>query len=235
MPLGAISNNTKLTFFSIENNRISHALVNEMFPASLKFLYVGSNKITGALPNLSHLKNFVFSAWNNPGLQCPVPDFDTVNTLDLDDCHLACPLPNFWRNAYLYSLSLTGNNFFGNITLAFVNNTLLEVVYLADNKLTGFPLFHKEAIIYVLVLSANLLSGEVRFGPEMHRLNTLDLSKNALEGDCSMMHFVNFPVIVSCECGPVRMTAKSWHTALSFHFPSHTIIFFQQSHNTHIL
>ncbi|XP_022151650.1 polygalacturonase inhibitor-like [Momordica charantia] len=130
-----------------------------------------------------------------PNLTGPIPaavaNLHNLKSLDLSWNGLSGPVPEFLGSlSSLTYLDLSFNNLTGSIPSSLANLQRLGALHLDRNKLTG-PIPHSfgyfKGKIPYLYLSHNQLSGKIPASLGRVNFNVIDLSRNKLEGDASVI------------------------------------------------
>lgn len=135
-------------------------------------------------------------------------------TGSLPSCLLAAP-------GTLSQLDLSNNNLTGSIPDIIPANSSLYGMALASNNLTGtLPrTLSSASMLSNLELDNNQLEGSIPadFGMGMSLLSTVDLSKNALTGECSTGRQ---PLFFSKAVAPLHCVANGFHCTADASLPS---------------
>lgn len=177
------------TWYCVECDRKSHRIV--------ALTIFADDKLSGQIPplvgDLPFLENLMFHKL--PNLIGPIPPtiakLHNLKYLDLSWNGLSGSIPSFLGSlSNLDYLDLSFNRLTGSIPSSLANLHHLGTLHLDRNKLTGpipnsFGNF-KGKIPY-LYLSHNQLSGKIPTSLGRVDFNYIDLSRNKLEGDASMI------------------------------------------------
>ncbi|RZC71897.1 hypothetical protein C5167_035038 [Papaver somniferum] len=151
-----------------------------------------SGQIPSSVGDLPYLVSFAFS--NSKNVTGSIPQSITklkhLRTLALGSLSLSGPVPNFLNQlSALTYLDLSYNQFSGSIppSLSDLNN--IETIHLGGNKLTGSipESFGRFTGMDSLQLSGNKLTGPIPKSVGALNIRYIDLSRNKLVGDASML------------------------------------------------
>ncbi|MCL7035502.1 hypothetical protein MKW94_007258 [Papaver nudicaule] len=172
------------------------------------FLFIGelSGQIPSSVGDLPYLISLAFRHYKN--ITGPIPQSITklkhLVMLDLSDMSLSGPIPHFLDQlTTLNSLDLSDNQFSGSIPPNLSTLKNIGILHLSGNKLTGsipesFGKF--TGTIRDLTLSRNKLTGSIPKSLGAMDFGEIDLSRNKLVGDASMLFHPN---------------SSTWHIDLS--------------------
>ncbi|KAI3969989.1 hypothetical protein MKW92_014111 [Papaver armeniacum] len=159
-------------------------------------LDISASDISGQIPSsvgdLPYLVSFAFS--NSKNVTGSIPQSITklkhLRMLALGSLSLSGPVPNFLNQlSALTYLDLSYNQFSGSIppSLSDLNN--IETIHLGGNKLTGSipESFGRFTGMDSLELSGNKLTGPIPKSLGALNIHYVDLSRNKLVGDASML------------------------------------------------
>ncbi|KGN53832.1 hypothetical protein Csa_015257 [Cucumis sativus] len=177
------------TWYCVECDRKSHRII--------ALTVFADDKLSGPIPpfvgDLPFLENLMFHKL--PNLIGPIPPtiakLNNLKYLDLSWNGLSGPVPSFLGSlSNLDVLDLSFNRFTGSIPSSLANLRRLGTLHLDRNKLTGpipesFGNF-KGKVPY-LYLSHNQLSGKIPISMGKVDFNYIDLSRNKLVGDGSLI------------------------------------------------
>ncbi|KAK7412206.1 hypothetical protein VNO78_03656 [Psophocarpus tetragonolobus] len=162
---------------------------------NLKYLDLGNNSFTGAVPDLSTLHKLEYLSLNASGISGVFPwkSFENLTRLQFlslgDNLLDKTPFPlEVLKLEKLYWLYLTNCSITGNIPLGIGNLTLLQNLELSDNLLSGeIPAdIGKLPRLWQLELYDNYFTGKIPVGfGNLTSLVNFDASDNQLEGDLS--------------------------------------------------
>ncbi|TYJ18628.1 hypothetical protein E1A91_A09G136300v1 [Gossypium mustelinum] len=156
------------------------------------------DRLTGQIPpevgDLPYLETLLFRHLPNLNgtIQPAIAKLKNLKTLRLSWTNLSGPVPNFLSQLKnLTYLDLSFNNLSGSIPSSLSTLPNLEALHLDRNKLTGtipesFGMFPSKNL-YLFILSHNKLSGTIPASLANMDFNTIDLSRNLLEGDPSVL------------------------------------------------
>ncbi|KAE8725800.1 Polygalacturonase inhibitor [Hibiscus syriacus] len=156
------------------------------------------NKLTGQIPaevgDLPYLETLLFR--HLPNLNGTIPSTVTklknLKTLWVSWTNLSGPIPEFIPQLKnLTYLNLSFNNLTGSIPSSVSTLPNLDSLHLDRNKLTGsipesFGSFPSRSL-YLFILSHNKLSGTIPASLANMDFNIIDLSRNMLQGDPSVL------------------------------------------------
>ncbi|KAL5848498.1 hypothetical protein ACOSQ3_006532 [Xanthoceras sorbifolium] len=148
----------------------------------LQELDLSGNNLRGALSSC-------FANLTSLQLHSLTPKFQ-LNSIILSGCKGSCTFPKFLYHQHdLKVVDLSHNNFTGDHFPNWLleNNTKLQLLFLANNSLTG-PLqlpIHSYANLMTLDISMNTINGHIlaEVGAYLLGLTILNISSNALEGN----------------------------------------------------
>ncbi|KAB1202820.1 Polygalacturonase inhibitor [Morella rubra] len=180
-------------WYVVQCDRVSHRIISlTLFADSLSF------QIPAAVGDLPHLETLDFHKL--PNLTGPIhpaiAKLKNLKFLRIDWTNLSGPVPDFLSELKnLTYLNLAFNNLSGSIppSLALLPN--LGALFLDRNKLTGsiphsFGMFSSVPDLY-LYLSHNQLSGTIPSSFANMDFSVIDLSRNKLVGDASVVFGAN--------------------------------------------
>ncbi|KAK4393968.1 Receptor-like protein EIX2 [Sesamum angolense] len=188
-------NLSSLTSLSLSDNNLTGDISKVMMNLSigplekkLEYLYLGGNKFSGTLPNMSRFSSLhrLFIDRNN--LSVSIREgylrLPHLATLDLSSNKLIGPIPNLSFSSSLVSLYLSNNMFNGTLTETMFNLRLphLATLDLSSNKLIGpIPDLSFSSSLVSLYLSNNMFNGTLTESiGHLSQLRQLDLSFNSL-------------------------------------------------------
>ena len=175
----------RVTRLSLGSNRLSGSIPDLSALASLQRLYLSSNELSGPIPDLSALVNLTDLSLRSNDLSGPIPDLSALANLTylaLYSNDLSGPIPDLSALANLQHLILSGNRLSGSIPDLSAFNNLTELA-LSGNRLSGsIPDLSALANLTELSLGFNDLSGSIPDLSALANLTELSLGFNDLSG-----------------------------------------------------
>ncbi|GAU15799.1 hypothetical protein TSUD_236150 [Trifolium subterraneum] len=170
-------NMSSLNVISVVENNFSGSLPSNMFHTlpNLQFFSIGGNNFSGHIPT-------------------SIANASTLTVLAISINHFVGQVPNlgvipsFIGNlSQLYSLSLDGNRFEGNLPPNIGNCQKLQYLTVSQNNLKGvipLEIFNISSLSNILDLSLNSMSGSLpKEAGMLKNIDWLDVSENNLSGD----------------------------------------------------
>ncbi|XP_027174118.1 receptor-like protein 33 [Coffea eugenioides] len=187
-----LKNQSRLNMLDLSNNQITGDIPNwiwEIDDGYLRYLNLSHNDFTGLQEPYHFQTHFYLDIHSNlltGAVPLPPPSAVYVDfSSNKFTSSLAADIGNLLSSA-IY-LNIANNSIVDDIPLSLCNATLLEVLDLSDNSLSGsMPscLMEMSRSLVVLNLHGNKLSGNIpNTLPRDCKLETLDLSFNQLEGE----------------------------------------------------
>ncbi|KAL2339450.1 hypothetical protein Fmac_007390 [Flemingia macrophylla] len=148
------------------------------------------------LANTVHFLNISYNNLNGPFFdQTAVSLFRNLQVLDLTNNSVTGELPSFGSLPSLRVLKLRGNQFFGSVPEELFQTQLqVEELDLSANAFTGSIAVINSTTLNILNLSSNSLSGSLP--TSLSRCSVIDLSRNMLSGDISVIQNWEAPLEV---------------------------------------
>lgn len=146
-------------------------------------LYLGSNNLTGTLPNFTNLQKATVISLSSNNISGQIPDFSYLKNLqrfELDYNEVKSTIPTFSASQKLRFLYLPHNQLHGEIPDFELPK--LEVLLLQNNRLSGtIPPLESSKKIKTLKLADNQLTGAVPDVNHLKNMTYFNVSNNKLE------------------------------------------------------
>ncbi|XP_020210943.1 probable inactive receptor kinase At5g10020 [Cajanus cajan] len=158
-------------------------------------LSLSAENVSG-LANTVHFLNLSYNNLNGPFFDgSAVSLFRNLQVLDLSNNSVSGELPSFQSLPSLRVLRLRGNQLFGSVPEELLQTDLqMEEVDLSVNGFTGSIAVINSTTLNILNLSSNSLSGLLP--TSLSRCSVIDLSRNMLSGDISVIQNWEAPLEV---------------------------------------
>ncbi|XP_059639857.1 LRR receptor-like serine/threonine-protein kinase ERECTA [Cornus florida] len=175
--LAWLRNQNELKTLVLNNARISHPFPDWFWKLDLLLdeLYVGSNQLSGEIPNSLqfHCPSNVNLSWNC--FEGPLPLWSSnVSSLYLNDNLFSGPIPQkIGGMPYLTDLDISWNSLSGSIPLSIGNLNALTTLVISNNRLSGkIPEFWNNfSVLYIVNMSNNNLSGKIPTSNQFQTFN----------------------------------------------------------------
>jgi uncharacterized repeat protein (TIGR01451 family) len=190
----------------LTGNNLKGSLINLNLP-KLEVLDLGSNKLTGTIPNFDKLPNLTELSLSRNQLTGTISNFDklpNLRRLSLESNQLTGTVSNFDKLPELSQLWLDHNQLTGTIPNFDKLPNLTELL-LFSTQLTGtIPNFDKLPNLAFLALSSTQLTGTIPNFDKLPKLSKLYLGANPLAG--TIPNFDKLPNLVELNLGSSQLT-----------------------------
>lgn len=166
-----------------DNNNLTGTIPDLNLP-NCRFINLSNNKLSGQIPNFTHLSIIVNINLDNNQIEGTLPVFNMpiLQSFSAKNNKIGGELTGFINAANLLRLDLSYNQLTGTIPfLTNLNN--LQILNLNNNQLTGqIPNFITLSQLRELHLENNFLTGTIPNFSVLQNLSLLDLSNNQIAG-----------------------------------------------------
>ncbi|KAG6500348.1 receptor-like protein EIX1 [Zingiber officinale] len=159
------------------------------WPSSMRILDLSSNSLSGSLPTTSAAEHLSFLLLANNQINGSMPSYFCNMTylyyIDISNNQIEGEIPPCWNSSELIFMRLSNNNLSGSIPSSAMSQNL-RYLNLNNNSLSGElpPSLQNCSLLTVLDLGENKLSGNIPIwiGVSLQELSILRLRSNTLSG-----------------------------------------------------